>query len=106
MAGAAALSGAVQINLSPLASSLGAPFVAVHFPGALPIKVTSSPTPTSVRFLAVPSGAEKVVSWVIVGLVDFFASSGMGLGFDSGFGAAGSGFASGLGAAASGFGGF
>src|SRR5271166_3099845 len=58
--------GAVQWKVLP-DLLLGRPSLAVHFPGALPVNVTSSPTPTSVRVLAVPSGAAKVVSEVIFG---------------------------------------
>src|SRR4051812_13305226 len=63
----AARSGAVQTSFVLLAPVAGLPLLAFQVPAALPVKVTSSPTPTVSRVLGLPSGALKVVSELIAG---------------------------------------
>ena len=62
----AAVAGAVQRKVVD-AAPVAVPAEAVHVPAALPVKTTSSPTPTLLRVFAAPDGAALTVALVIVG---------------------------------------
>jgi|GEM_PF-4186072 len=73
----AARLGAFQLNVSSSATGAAVPPEADQLPLTVLVNSTSSPTPTTVRLSADPSGAENAVVLVITGGAAF-ASSGPG----------------------------